>query len=403
MHTKLRFIKVNYFIKLFLLIGSIFNVAHSIEPASINLDNGISVKPLINIISKYDDNIYQQTSNKQGDSILIISPSVDLFFDDGLNQYKLDLGFSSGTYAENSDDNYLDSSFNFSAHFEPSQRHRFDVLTSASSQTEPRGTGVTEGAGSALSEPLTYKDNSIGGKYEFGALSSVARVSFEAQAVNKKYDNFRNVSKYRDNSATKLGTSLFYKMDSSTDLFVVVNRENIKFDHVEENALSRDSIDDKALLGVQWEMTSMSTGVAKLGYQNKSFGDLTRQDFSGLSWEAEVQWQPLTYTSIAFETSRSAKDPTTLGDYVNQSLFALTWAHEWNEKLSSSIGASFTKDVYSGIYREDEIVVVSVSFSYLIHRWLEAGVFIDIKDNESTSEVMSFDKNLIGLNFNISM
>jgi len=403
MRTKLRSTKVNYFIKLSLLIGSVFNVAHSIEKASINLDNGIYIKPLLNVVSKYDDNIYQQTSNKQGDSIIVISPSVDLLFDDGLNQYKLDIGLTSGTYSKNSDDNYLDSNVDFSAHFEPSQRHRFDVLTSASSQTEPRGTGVTEGEGSALPEPLTYKDNTIGGKYEFGALSSVARISFEAQAVNKKYDNFRSVSKYRDNSSIKLGSSLFYKIDSATDLFVVVSRDDIEYMHIEENTPSRDSIDDRALLGVQWEMTSMSTGVAKFGYQNKSFGGLSRQDFSGLSWQAQIEWQPLTYTNITFETSRSAKDPTTLGDYVNQSLFALSWNHDWNEKFSSSIGASFTKDVYTGIYREDEVMMASVSLTYLVQRWLEVGIFIDIKDNESTSELMSFDKNLIGFNFNISM
>jgi len=403
MHIKLRSTKVNFSIKLSFLLCSIFNVAHSIEPASINLENGISVKPILNVISKYDDNIYQQSVNKQGDTILKVSPSIDVLIDDGLNQYKLDIDLNSGIYSKNSDDNYLDSNVDFSAHFELSQRHRFDVLTSVSSQTEPRGTGVTEGVGSALPEPLTFKDDSIGGKYEFGALSSVARISFEAKAESKKYDNFRNVSKYRDNSSTKLGSSLFYKMDSATDLFVVVSRDDIKYDHIEDNSTSRDSIDNKISLGVQWGMTSVTTGIVKLGYQKKSFGDDLRENFSGLSWEAEVEWQPLTYTSIAFETSRSAKDPTAQGDYVNQSVYGATWKHKWNQKLSSSLGVSFSKDIYTGIDREDEIVMASVSFSYLIQRWLEAGVFIDIKDNESTSEVMSFDKNLIGLNFNISM
>lgn len=394
---------MNYFIKSAVLLACFLNYAHAIEAASINLDNGISIKPLLNITSKYDDNIYHQPSNLEGDSVLVVSPSVDLLFNDDLNQFKLDMGFVSGTYLKNSDDNYLDHSLNFLAHFSPSSWHRFDILASANNLTEPRGTGVTEGISRIFSELLVYKNNVIGGIYEFGALSSKSRIAFEIEATTKKYDNFKDVTKFKNNRSAKLGTSLFYKMDSSTDLFVVVSRDDIKYDHIEENSSSRDSTDDKALLGVQWEMTSMTTGVIKIGYQNKVFGDFVRQSFSGKSWEAKVQWQPLTYTNILFETSRSAKDPNSQGDYVNKSVYGLTWNHSWNEKLRSNLGASFSKDVYKGVYREDGIIMGSVSFSYLIQRWLEAEIFIEIKNNDSTTEEMSFDKNLIGINFNISI
>nr|WP_252733588.1 outer membrane beta-barrel protein [Pseudoalteromonas sp. C2R02] len=403
MRTKLGSLKVKTCIKISLFAGVFCYTTHGTASSEIYLENGVVVKPLLNVVSKYDDNIYQQASDKQGDSILIVTPSIGLVFDDGLNQYKLDLGLSSGSYGKNSDDNYLDTEANLSAHFEPSNKHRFDLLASAFSQSEPRGTGVTEGTGSALPEPLTYKKHILGGKYEFGAMSSFTRIAFEAQSENKKYDNFRSISKYRDTSSIKFGSSLFYKMDSETDLFLDLSREDIKYDQIEDNTISRDSKDNRALLGVQWEMTSMTTGLAKLGYQNKSFVGSSRENFSGLSWEAQIQWQPLTYTNITFETSRAAKDPTTEGDYVNQSLYALNWNHNWNEKLRSSIGASFTTDVYTGIYRKDEILTGSFSISYLIQRWLEIGVFIEIKDNDSTTEIMSFDKNLAGLNFNISM
>ena len=51
---------------------------------------------------------------------------------------------------------------------------------------EPRGSGLTEGLGDAVNELVEYQQQSLNGRYEFGAESSKAQVALMGGFFNKK-------------------------------------------------------------------------------------------------------------------------------------------------------------------------------------------------------------------------
>ncbi|SFD64403.1 outer membrane beta-barrel protein [Pseudoalteromonas denitrificans] len=385
------------------IAGTIFNMAYAIEPAGINMENGVTVTPIINMGTKIDDNIFSKATDEKSSAIVTIAPSVNFLLNDGINQHSLDVGITSGTYLSSSDDNFLDGFLSFNSHLEPSSQSRFDFALDANWVTEPRGTGITEGLGDNVTEPLTYADQTFAAGYEYGALSTPARIAFEVKYYNKGYTNFSDTTQYRDFDSVKLGSTFYYNTHAATDVFVEVNQDAIEYDNTKANEVTRNSDDYRALAGIKWEATALTSGTAKLGYQKKDFESASRANFSGLSWEAGVIWQPLSYTIIAFDTSRAARDPNVEGDYINESQYSLNWTHNWNEKISSTLGTSFTDEDYSGVSRTDETTTYSASVNYSLTRWIDMSAFIDVTDKDSTRDGILFDKNVIGMNFTVSM
>lgn len=373
----------------------------AVEPAAYKTDSGINITPLLQTGLKYDNNILSQATAKDSSAILTIAPSVNFLLDDGLNQYQLDAGIASGTYLDSSDDNYVDAVFGLSSHLEPSSSSRFDISLLANWFSEPRGTGITEVLGSDISEPLRFAEQTAAITYEYGLMSSKARVAFDGKYYNKGYHNFDNITRVRNYDSLLFGATFFYSTNSRTDAFIELNRDAIRYDVAD--GLSRDSDDVKALLGVKWQATALTTGSIKLGYQRKDFTASGRENFSGVSWDATVDWQPLTYSALSFTTSRMARDPNVEGDYIRESLYGINWTHQWSDLFSSTLDARYIEEDYTGVSRADDSTMLTASLSYSMLRWLDVAIYVESLDKDSTRDTISFDKTVVGLNFTISM
>lgn len=386
-----------------MIVSVLSSAAYAVEPAGINLDNGILVTPLVSTGYKYDNNIFSQSSDTKSSGIFTVVPSVNLLLEDGINSYSVDLAVSSGTYLSSSDDNYLNTNLGFGVHLEPSSQNRFDITGEANWLSEPRGTGITEGLGDSVSEPLTYAEQKFGAVYEYGALSTAARVDFGVDYYNKGYTNFTDVTKFRDYDSIKLASTLYYSTGASTDVLFEISRDAIGYDEIITKETNRSSTDYRALVGVKWEATALTSGEVKLGYQEKDFDSAARSNFTGLSWDASVTWQPLTYSTIDFTTSRAARDPNVVGDYIKESLYSVSWQHNWSEKVSTQLLTSYTDEVYSGVTRSDDTTILSASVNYALLRWLDVSAFAEFTDKNSTESNIFFDKSVVGVNFVIAM
>ncbi|MBL4910586.1 MAG: outer membrane beta-barrel protein [Alteromonadaceae bacterium] len=385
------------------IAGTMINSAFAVEPAGVNLDNGVVITPLLDTGFKHNDNIFSLPSNEQGSSIFTVAPSVNFLLDDGVNQFNVDLGIVSGTFLQSSNDNYLDGTFGAAAHIEPSSKQRFDIAANANWLTEARGTGITEGLGDQVNAPLLYAEQSVDFGYEYGSLNTPARISFEVKYYNKNYSNFKPITLFRDYDSLKFGSTFYYNTQAATDLFIEVSRDAIKYDNVETGVSSRDSDDYRALAGIKWEATALTTGSIKLGYQQKDFIAANRGNFNGLSWQADIQWQPLSYTTIAFNTSRAARDPSVEGNYINETVNSLSWQHDWSEKLNTVVSGSYINEDYSGVTRKDDTKLFSLSLNYALLRWVDVSLYADITRKDSTRANILFDTNIVGVNFTFSM
>ena len=373
----------------------------AVEPEVYITDSGIAIIPIINTGYKYDNNIFNQASDKTSSSVFTVAPKARLLIDDGINNFQLDVGIESGTFIDSADDNYLTGGLQFSSHLEPSSRSRFDVEIGANTQVEARGTGITEGTADSVEEPLEFNEQLAKLTYEYGSLSSSGRIAVTGRYYNRNYTNFNDITQFRSFDQSTLGTTFFYTTNASTDAFFELSGSAIKYDV--DQIVSRDSDIYTALVGVKWEASALTSGSFKIGHQQKKFTESGRENFKGISWEGKVDWQPLTYTTLTLETSRSAKDPDVQGDYISESVYGINWEHEWNEKLTSTLNFSYIREEYTGFERLDKSDKFYADVSYEFKRWVDVSLYFDYIDQDSNNENIVYDKSIVGLDFVFSL
>ncbi|WP_404339935.1 outer membrane beta-barrel protein [Pseudoalteromonas mariniglutinosa] len=379
-------------------------VVANMEPGSFITKDGAAITPTLETGLSSNSNFFRTPVDKSSRLIWTIAPNITALIEDGPDSYEFDLGSNSSLHNKEATDNFTQVNFAADVHKEFTSQHRLDIKGSADWLYEARGSGLTEGLGDTVNELVNFQQQNITGRYEYGALSSKAQVALITGFYSKKYQNFRAVSQYRDYDKTLFGITGYYNTQAATRSFLELKQENYRYDTLQANGISRDSDDVKLLLGVEWQATSLTSGTFKVGYQNKDFNSSLRENFSGLSWEAAVMWQPLSYSTVQVITSRSAKDPLVQGDYIKETIYGASWTHSWSEYLSSLASLSYIDEQYTGdIGREDETKNARLGLNYLVSSFGMVSTYIDFVDKDSTQSALEFDRVVIGINFTFAL
>lgn len=366
-------------------------------------DGGLFVKPSLEIGFTHDDNIFNQRENRTSSVITTFSPAVNFKMDDGVNYYGLDLKAEKGIYEASGDDDYTDAEFGANAHIEPNDTHRLDFGIKAEWLTEPRGTGKTEDDFELTDTPITYGKNTFKASYEYGARQTKGRLAFDLKYYAKEYRNFRELTRQSDYDSLLFGSGFYYTTRAHTDAFIEIKAETIGYDYEEPGQGSRDSDVYTALVGMQWEASSIVHGFVKVGAQAKEFDDNNREDFTGFSWHVGGVWRPLSYSKITFSSSQETKDPDVDGDYVLETTYEVDWKHNWTSYYYTSVGVYKDKDDYSGISRVDDNYGFSLKLYYDLTKNIGITVFGEWDRNKSTNIVYEYDKNIVGVDFTFTL
>ncbi|MBG9994553.1 outer membrane beta-barrel protein [Pseudoalteromonas sp. NZS127_1] len=387
-----------------LSVGFAAPVAANLKPGSVMTKDGAEITPTLQTGISSNNNFFTTPGNKESRLIWTIKPNIKAVIEDGPDSYKLDLGTSSSLHNKDSADNFTQINIGAGVHKEFTSQHRLDINGDADWLYEPRGSGLTEGLGDAVNELVKYQQQNVLVRYEYGAQSSKAQVALKAGFFSKKYQNFREVSQYRDYDKSLISVTGYYNTQASTRTFLEVKQENYRYDFLQTNGISRNSDDVKILLGMEWEATAVTSGSFKLGYQNKDFSANERQNFSGLSWEAGVNWQPLSYSTVQFTTSRAAKDPLVQGDYIKESTYGVNWTHNWSDYLSSLAGINYTNEQYTGdVGRKDKSKSARLGLNYVASNFGMVSTYVDFIDKDSTQSAIEFDRVIVGVNFTFAL
>lgn len=386
-----------------IVLGSLSASVFAYEPQSIPLDNGINITPTLGVTFKQDDNILFQPENEQDSFITLFTPSIIASLDDGVNQYGLTYVGNKGIYASSSDDNYFDHYVALTSALSLSELSSVDAGLTYNKGHEPRGTGVTEGAGDNIAEPVEFSDYNVYGVWNYGLSSSNGSFEFRADYYDKKYDNFRQLTASKDYSSTSFGTTFFYQTGAGGELFAEARFSNIEYDFISAGEASRDSDDTRLFVGVKWEATALTTGSFRLGYQQKDFVDGTRKDFDGLSWEGEVVWSPLSYSQVTVMTSRASKDPNVVGDYIKETNNYIAWQHALTERIGFNASYNYIDENYEGVTREDTTDIFTVGASYDFSRNAYVTASFSRMDKSSNAANISFEQNVFSLGVTIGL
>ncbi|WP_226414823.1 outer membrane beta-barrel protein [Shewanella glacialimarina] len=372
------------------------------QPGVIQTSSGIDLIPYLNTGFKYDDNIASTKTFKTDSWILGITPGLQGQLLDGNNEYTFQTNIDYGNFLDSSDDNFLDFNLGGAADVELNQSNKFNVNANYDAGHEERGSGLFEGNGDLQNEPATFDSYNVGGFYEYGAQTTPARVQVNANYYDKEFTNFEAITVYRNYSDTEYGASFYY--DSGASVSWVFDASVVNTDYqIADLSGDRDSTSTFYRVGVDWEATAATAGSIRIGNQEKDFDNSSRDDFSGLSWDASVTWSPLTYSALTFNTGNSAKDPNGAGNYIESTTYGVSWDHGWNDFVSTNVSYNQTDDDYNGVDRQDELKVFSLSASYVTTRWLTLVAGVDVTDSWSSDENFGFDRNVYYINAQMTL
>lgn len=397
MHTKL-----GQTASLLLLTGFVPTAVFA-KSGAIQLENGVDITPEVTIDYSHNDNLLFAETDELDAQETIVTTAATAELKRGRTDYALSYesrwGFFDGSSTDDYDDHFL----------------RLDMTTVASDNDElsagfyfqrlheRRGEGISQGFGADLPEPIEY--NTAGLDVNWVYSISAERIWLES-AVNynqKSYQNQPDLTIGRDINTLKLQSALFWRTGKGSSVFI--NGSYTDFDYQDEDpaALTRDSEEYRALLGIRWARGDLGAGSVGVGYQSKQFATDEREEFSGLSWSAGMEWNPFPRLSLSLDSTRASVEPPLDGDFIRQVLHIIESDYEISEQLIAGINFRYLDQTFFGIERNEDTTTYGVDLAYKFRSNILVTVYYNRQDKESSLAGFSFEQNVVGLQVKLGL
>lgn len=336
-------------------------------------EGAFMVWPKINATVEHNNNIFATTTNEQSDTVWHVTPEVDVT--SNWSRHALDL------YVRDTVNRYTDFTTENTNDYSVGGQGRIDVLRSAqinagadwSRLTEPR----TSAASLGQAKPVQYEMASayVSGAREFNRL----RLSGRFDIRNFDYLNISGNRQQhdRDRELTILTGRADYAISPDTAFFVQVAGNNRDYRLGPSASVlatypgfqNRDSSGVEVLGGANFELSATARGEIGVGWVKQTFDNAAFKDISGFGARAQVEWFPSQLTTVTFTGSRTIEDAGIVGasGYLSTNLGAQV-DHELLRNVIISANASYGKDEYKGLDRDDKRYGAGVSATYLLNR-----------------------------------
>lgn len=359
----------------------------------------LTAYPSVSYEVQRNDNIFLRApgTGVPADTIQNLKPAVRLEGKSGASEFGVGVGADFGRYSDNKDDNYDNYNAFASVSLNPEARIRMKLKADHMDSNDPRGS--TNDPSTAT--PSRYRQETLNGVFTFGATGAQGRFELEAGSMSKKYYNNRATTFVNDREETVLGGTFYWRVAPRTSLLAQVRRVEVD---MSDPASRLNSADWRYFAGVTWEATAATTGIVKVGGLKKDFKDGTVKDESESSWDATIQWAPLTYSKWDFATKKETRETSgNFGSFVLGTNYSAKWQHAWTSQFSTTASASYAKDQYQGVARNDGISTFGLRASYQMRRWLSFGADINHQKRDSDVDTSDYKKNVLLLFVNATL
>jgi len=371
----------------------------------------------LDVETEYDDNIYLLESDEEESWIGIVRPGAEFIFEQGANTYTLYADVESGTYTNSveGDDDYLDYRISGDADFQFNIRNYLSLFAEHKHGHDARGTGRTDvvnkfGLGFP-DEPDEWDHNTVKALYEFGAPSARGRLALQANYLDVNYTNNRNRdgvfagTKNLDREDTELRATGYLKVWPKTSLLLEVRGKDVSYD---QSIPNRDSFETRVFTGLEWEATAKTTGAVRLGYQEKDPDAQSADKTDSVAWEADIVWQPKSYSSFEFNTYSGTDESVNSLSYIEVDLYELTWSHDWSDRVNTQLFYRYKNDDYEGptvasSVREDSTDTFGMGVGYNAFEWLELKASYYNEDRSSSIDGLDYRRNVVSLGAEVEL
>ena len=374
--------------------------AWALEPAPVELTDGLALTPTLKLGAGYDDNFRAAENRKESSAVSTIAPTLAIGADNGKLKFDARYTANHEIYHSSRKDDNTDHLFDTRIELQPDARNRF------SAKAGYRKIEETATADQKV-ENDRFNSTNVGGTYTYGADSATGQLRLGLNHDRLRYDNGLNpagggrlnADKERDSNAY-VGAFL-YRIAPKTK--AVLEGRYTQHEYRSNTAL--DSNNKALLLGAEWEATAFTTGSLRIGRERKDFDLASKGSASTGMWEAAITWSPLTYSSFTLNTRAGFDEGSDGADAIDTRSVTLAWSHDWTERVNSKLSYNRSDQDFDRPTnpREDQLDSLSLGISYKLRRWLDVGVGYKYTENDSTQSGKSYQRNVVGLTLDASM
>lgn len=367
---------------------------------------GFTLYPRATVEAVNDDNIYAVAAGEQSDTVWKLKPEVAVRSNWSRNAL--------GAFASAGINRYSDFDTENSEEYTLGVNGRVDVergsYITASAQwqslVEPRSAITAGTPAGATAKPVEYTV----GSQNLTAVKEFNRLRLTGKLDAKKFDYkdqgraFNQNTRDRDEFA--YGGKAEYSVSPDTALFVSVvgNTKSYDIDTVGRAASpgrpaiaanrARDSEGYVASVGANFDLSQALRGEVEAGYMEQKYDNYA--DLDGFNAKGRVEWFPTELTTLNVAVSRTIEDSVAAGSagfIANSTSVGID--HELLRNVLLSASATFGKDKYAVIDRDDKRTSFNASGSYLLNR--NVGLFLTYtylkQDSSGAAKASSFKDN----------
>ena len=391
----------------FLIIGhcTVLHAQSDTDPAVIT-HGPLSFEPLIDVELSYDNNIFRSAADEVDSWVMRLEPILNTVVDADGQIYTFTYTGDYGFYANSGDDDYNDHDFYAGADLNLNLRNQLNLAASYTMGHQDRGTGITEGMdpnNPIIDSPIELDTTELDAEYTFGSTESTNRLVLAGRYTDIQYQNYPDLTRFLSRDGTRVGATFYYRVRPATSLLAEVLGEKVSYNLTRPGTASLDSKTIHYRVGATWDITEQTSGTIKLGQVNRKFDDNTREDFSAFDWDVTIRWSPRSYSHIDLVTTRLPQEAYGIADFIDTRLYAVTWTHEWTERLDTQLGAAYWKEVFEGSVREQETYIYNIALTHQWRRWLSFELGAGFEDRDSTIDRLVFERTVFWLSANFSL
>ena len=374
------------------------------EPASIKA-GPLELTPQVALETYHDDNFLRSSDAAISSMVTKVSPQVEAMLSSNSTTLSAKYAVDDFAYSASSSDDATDHVVDLSLGHEFYARNRVSVSAYYFDGHEERGKGLSQGSIASDIDVIEYTQDNLQIGYELGGLGANGRLALSFEQQNYEYQNERSLTRVRDREQQNLTATFYWDLGSKLELLAELRNTDNEYDYFnpESDLGTLDSEQTDYYLGAEWQATAKTTGAFRVGRYDRSYDSSARQDSSGNSWDAWVEWKPLERATVTLRTGRASRESTSVGNFIDAQDHSVNWVHQLSGRDSFTLNFAAGTDSYEGSEREEDRNTFSLSYERELNRWLKLAVGYRYGERDSSSDSNDYEQNIGFVRVNISL
>lgn len=356
----------------------------------IRFDNGVFLYPAIMVGYGHNDNVRGTAIDKVASNFWVVNPEAVAELKNRGDRYTLSYTGNYASYTSSSSDSYDQHELWAAGDNYFTTRARLGWGVGYLERIDPRGSTDRQVA----DEPDRWHAPVVRAIGIYGAPGAIGRIELEGSRMAKRYENNRDYTQLSDVDLTTVSGRFFYRVMPKTSLLFELRNTWADYS---SSLSTMDNTDRRYYVGAEWDFLAKTRGSLRVGRAYKDFESSGRKGGAGNSWEAGVQWSPLTYSVFDFQSSRTLQDSTGLGDYLVNTSNTVIWNHKWASYISSRVNYGILKSDYSSTSRNDNLKRYGVGFYTELGYRARVGIDWSHTKRESSLDTYDFERDVLML------